>query len=224
MNLGGLDLATTSGLTAIKQGIYTTTTFRANVKKKSILDNEKALDASREGEIGRKFEDFLIVWLIDNQIGRLAIEAPLPSNNTRRKAVVNTEADFAGHAVTYQEVGGASMSAIFRMYGLEFLALAVCNRMNIQAEFVHQATWRKEFLGTGRPQDAKKEAVKMCKRLGIEVSSVDAAESVGVAFWLERQVNPYSHRRANDLFAGKPSISVQEYRKEAEKLFNKPGA
>lgn len=220
MVIGGMDLATTSGFCVVRDGKYETQTFRANVKK-SILDGSKGIDAKREGEIGRKFQDFLQCWLITNQVDTVAIEAPLPSNTTRRKRVVNTASDFAGQAIQYQEVGGVSQAAVFRMYGLEFAALALCNRLNISAVFVHQATWRKEFLGTGRPTDAKKEAVKMCQRLGIEISSVDAAEACGVAFWLDRQINPLSHRRANDLFGGQQSISAQQYRAEAETLFKK---
>ena len=220
MIIAGMDLATTSGFCKFDGEKFETTTFRANVKK-NILDDTKGIDARREGEIGRKFQDFLQCWLIENRIEYAAVEAPLPSNTTRRKRVVNSSADFAGQALTYQEVGGVSQAAVFRMYMLEGMALAMCNRLNIPVMFVHQATWRKEFLGTGRPTDAKKEAVKMCQRLGIAVSSVDAAESVGVCFWLDRHLNPLSHRRANDLFAGKQSITVAEYREEAEKLFNK---
>jgi hypothetical protein len=215
-----MDLATTSGFCRYDGEKFETTTFKANVKK-NILDDSKGIDASREGEIGRKFQDFLQCWLIENRIEYTAIEAPLPSNTTRRKRVVNTSSDFAGQSLTYQEVGGVSQSAVFRMYGLEFCALALCNRLNIPVLFVHQATWRKTFLGNGKPTDAKKEAVKMCQRLGIQISSVDAAESVGVCKWLDEHLNPYSHRRANDLFSGKQSISVQEYRAEAEALFKK---
>ncbi len=218
MIIGGMDLATTSGFCIIKDGKFETQTFRANVKK-SILHNDKAIDAEREGEIGRKFQDFLQCWLVENRIDRAAIEAPLPSNTTRRKRVVNAGADFAGQALQYQEVGGVSQSAVFRMYGLEYLALTLCNRLNIPVVFVHQATWRKEFLGTGKPSDAKKEAVKMCQKLGIEISSVDAAEAVGVAFWLDRQINPLSHRRANDLFNSPQSMTSKQYREEAAKLF-----
>lgn len=216
-----MDLATTSGFCKFDGEKFETQTFKANVKK-SILDDTKGIDAAREAEIGRKFQDFLQCWLITNRVDTVAIEAPLPSNTTRRKRVVNTSSDFAGKAIQYQEVGGVSQAAVFRMYGLEFCALALCNRLNIPVQFVHQATWRKEFLGTGRPTDAKKEAVKMCQRLGIEISSVDAAEAVGVAFWLDRQINPLSHRRANDLFnRGQQSMSVAQYKAEAEALFKK---
>lgn len=214
-----MDLATTSGFCKYDGEKFETTTFKANVKK-NILDDAKGIDAAREGEIGRKFQDFLQCWLIENRIESVAIEAPLPSNTTRRKRVVNTGADFAGQSLSYQEVGGVSQAAVFRMYMIEGMALALCNRLNIPVVFVHQATWRKEFLGTGKPTDAKKEAVKMCQRLGIEISSVDAAESVGVAFWLDRHLNPLSHRRANDLFSsGQTSMTAKQYREEAERLF-----
>lgn len=196
--IGGLDLATTSGLTFLRDSVYTASTFRANVKK-NILDDTKSLDATREGEIGRRFEDHFTAWLIENEVGYVGVEAPIPSNPVRKKAHVNTGADFAGQAITYSEVPGTSMSAIFRIYGMEMIACTVCRRLNIPVMFISQGTWRRSFLGNGRPKNAKAEALAMCKRLGIEVSSADAAESVGVCFHLNTVLNPYG-RRANDLF------------------------
>ncbi len=199
MNIAGLDLATTSGLAWMApDGTITASTFRANVKK-NFLDNEKSLDAVREGEIGRKFEDHLTAWLINNEIGYVGIEAPIPSNPVRKKAHINTDANFAGQSITYTEVAGASLAAIFRIYGLEMVAVTTCQRLNIPAVFIGQGTWRKSFLGTGKPREAKKEAMAMCKRLGIECSSMDAAEACGVVFHLNTVLNPYG-RRAQDLF------------------------
>lgn len=182
----------------MRDGVITSSTFRANVKK-NILDDSKSLDAVREGEIFRKFEDHLTAWLIDNEISYVGIEAPLPSNPVRKKAHVNTGADFAGQAITYTEVPGASLAAIFRIYSLEGVACAVCSRLNIPAMFISQGTWRKSFLGTGKPREPKKEALAVCKRLGIECSSADAAEACGIVYHLNTVLNPYG-KRANDLF------------------------
>lgn len=221
MILGGLDIATITGAAVLKDGKFETQTFRANVKK-SILDDTKGINAKREGEIARKFEDFIHCWIVTNQVDHVGIEAPISSNATRRKRVINTGADFAGQAIQYQEVAGTSQAAIFRIFGLEMLALAVCNRLNVPARFISQGEWGKAFTGSGAPSGRKDRAVQQCRRLGIEISSVDSAEAVGVAWTLDQILNPYSHRRANDLFSGgQQSMSVAQYKAEAAALFKK---
>ncbi len=205
MNLAGLDIATVSGLAVMKDRVITTSTFRAGGKKK-FLDRDDAvgsLDATQEGFIGRSWEDHLRCWLIENEVGSVAIEAPIPSNPERKKEHVNPDAGFAGKSVTYTVEKNTSISAIFRAYGLEMIAVSVCSRLNIPVRFVHQATWRKEFIGHGRPKDPKHEAKAMCAKLGIKCSSLDAAEACGVLTWLDRTINPYAKRKGEDLFAEK---------------------
>lgn len=200
MNIGGLDIASTTGACALKGKAFTTQTFKTAGKKRFLdRDDDKALDSVRMGQAGRSFEDFLTAWLIENEIGHVAIEAPLNTNFERKKAVVNTDAVFAGKSITYEKVGGASLSTFFKIHMLEGIACTVCSRLNIPTVFVNQATWRKAFLGNGRPKDAKHEAKAMCDRLGIECSSLDAAEAVGICFWLDQALNPYG-QRAHDLF------------------------
>lgn len=201
MNLGGLDIATVTGAATLRDGIYTTQTFRAAGKKRFLdRDDDKSLDSMRMGEAGRSFEDFITAWLIQNQIGHLAVEAPLNTNFQRRKvAKVNPGAAWAGQAVEYEEVGGAPLATFFKIHMLEGIACTVASRLNIPTVFVNQATWRKAFLGNGRPKDPKGDAKKQCERLGIDCSSKDAAEAVGVCWWLNSYLNPYG-RRANDLF------------------------
>lgn len=202
MNLAGLDIATTTGLARKIDGKIYTQTFRCPPKKKSILDDSKGLDALHEGATGRRFEDFLQSWLIEHEIHRVAIEAVIVSNTTRTKTVVDTSADFAGQALRKVEVAGTSLDAIYRIYGLNFVAATVCSRLGIPCEFVAQTTWRKAFLGNGRPKDAKDEAVRQCRRLGIDVSSKDAAEAAGILWWLDQKLNPYGNKlRVGDLFA-----------------------
>lgn len=216
-----MDIATTSGFCLWDGEKFNTQTFRANVKK-SILDNANSLDAAREGEIVRKFEDFVLCWLVESKAEFVGIEQPIPSNTTRRKLEVNAGSDWAGKSVTYKEAPGTSQAAIFRIYSLEGAAASVCNRLNIPVVFVPQGTWRKTFLGNGRPSNAKQEAVKMCRRLGIEIASVDAAEAVGVCYHLVQEKFPQNRRLANDLFSGKQTITAAQYREEAERLFQKP--
>ncbi|AMX93711.1 MULTISPECIES: hypothetical protein [Mesorhizobium] len=225
MVIGGLDIATTTGAAFLKDGVFTAETFvySGAKKKKSILDgaDEKlALDANELGKVFDWFDRVVRIWLVTNRIESLAIEEPLRTDFAgRKKAVVDTNSNWAGKSVTYEKKGGISLKTIFKLHGLEAIACRVCAQLNIPVMFVNQATWRLAFLGNGRPPDAKSEAVKMCRKLGIEITSVDAAEGVGVCWWLDRHLNPYSHRRANDLFAEKPLTRAQLQIKEAEKLF-----
>lgn len=226
MNLGGLDCATTSGLTVLKGRVFTATTFKAPVKKRFLeRDEGQKLDANHEGAIGRAFEDFFTLWLIQNEIGHMGIEAPLPSNNTRTKTEIDTSSNWAGKSIKKTKVAGTSLSSVFRSYGLEFLAASVCSRLNIPVTFINQSEWRKAFLGHGRPPDAKKLAKKECERLNIAVTSLDAAESVGVCWYLNQHLNPYG-TRGNDLFGQPASASIPKSNAhaKAEALFQKPAS
>ncbi|WP_192242915.1 hypothetical protein [Mesorhizobium silamurunense] len=205
MILGGLDIATTTGAAVMKDGVITTQTFKGPTRKRNILEDEKALDAAHEAKIGRLFEDFMRVWLMENRVEMVAIEAPLPSNNVRQKTVVDTSSTWAGHALVKTTEKGASLSSIYRIYGMSMIACAMCERFNIPVRFIAQGTWRKEFLGNGRPGDAKKEAKLMCARLGIGISSADAAEAAGIVWTLNKQLNPYTPA-ANSLFNLPPTV------------------
>lgn len=203
MVIGGLDIATTSGLAHLKGDDLLTTTFRGATKN-SFLDTSKFgdLNPMLEGDIGRRWEDFLRVWLIDCEITHLALEAPIPSNPTRTKEEIDVDATFAGQAVRKFEVGGTNITATYRIYGMAYVALSLCARLNIPRWFVPQSTWRKEILGHGRPKNPKQEAKAFCEKMGIQVSSLDAAEAACIALWLDRKLSPTAaRRRGEDLFA-----------------------
>lgn len=68
--------------------------------------------------------------------------------------------------------------------GLNFTAQTVCSMRNIPCETVAVQTWRKAFLGTGRPHLPKKAAIQMCKTLGWDVDgNHDEAEAAGIWTW-----------------------------------------
>lgn len=220
MIVTGLDIATTTGLTTrYEDGSYKATTYRGAIKAAKFLDprQDKKLDGNKEGAIGRKFEDFLHSYLVDNGTAYLAIEEPAPSNMTRKKRNIDMSSKWAGQAITYTEEPGTSIYAIFRIYGMEFLAATVASRLNIPVIFVPQQTWRADFLQNGRPKEAKKEAVKVCQKLGIVVTSEDAAESVGVCWWLHHFLFP--ELRQGDMFGEKKTLTQIQNREAAEKLF-----
>lgn len=191
----------------MRDGVITTQTLR-NAPKGSFLETRKhgTLDPMVDGAIGRKFRDGLITWLIDNEITGAAIEAPIPTNNTRVTEEVDAGAQWAGQSIRRVEHDAGSMSASYRVNGMSFLALAVCSELNIPVWMVAQSTWRKEFLGVGIVRGgrdaAKQMAVDQCKKLGIVITSKDAAEAAGIVTWLDRTLNPNTaRRRAEDLFA-----------------------
>ena len=221
--LCGLDIATKTGLCIYRDGVYTATTYYGGVKKaKEILKSDELfIDPMREGKIFRKYEDHLFCYLRDNEVTHVAVEQPIPSNPTRKKTIIDTESEWAGKSKRVEEVkGGTSLASIYRIYGLSAVTMNVCDRLNIKTYFVAQGTWRKEFLLNGRPSDPKKESVKMCQKMGIAFSSEDAAEAVGIVYWLNRTLNP-SAGRDGDLFAQTMTSAQMQARQNAEKLFAK---
>lgn len=200
--IAGLDIASTTGLAFRRGDEIKAETFRLK-STKNILDNAKGLNAAKMGVSFREFEDFIISWLLDNKVSHCAIEEPLNTNFSQRrvKRAVAPEAAWAGKASVEVVEPGVTMETFFKIHGLEAMACAACMRLNIHVEFVNQATWRKTFLDNGRPKEPKRAAKKRCETLGIKVTSLDAAEAVGVMWWMDQKVNPYGARSANDLFS-----------------------
>lgn len=224
MIIGGLDIATTTGAAYLKDGVFISETlsYSGPKKEKNILDTDApAIDANELGKVFDWFERAIRIWLVTNKIDTVAIEEPLRTDfQGRKKTVVDTSSEWAGKAVRYEKAGASiNLKTIFKLHGLEAVACRVCSQLNISTVFINQSTWRAAFLGNGRPKNAKEEAVKMCRRMGIEITSVDAAEAVGICWTRDQQLNPYSHRRANDLFAEKPPTRAQQQIAEAERLF-----
>lgn len=202
--LAGLDIATTTGVALMVDKVITTQTFRADGKKRFLDDGDKSLDATRMGLAGLSFEDWLTAFLISHGVQHVAIEEPLNMDLFgERKKLVGIDANaMFGQGQQFEVQRGRSLASSFKIYGLEFVACLVCRRLNIPCVFVNQSTWRKVFLGNGRPGNSdacKKLAKEKCQKLGIECSSLDAAESAGVVTWLHQKLFPYGNV-ADDLF------------------------
>ncbi|MEM7211962.1 MAG: hypothetical protein AAF479_08720 [Pseudomonadota bacterium] len=70
------------------------------------------------------------------------------------------------------------------MLGFNFTAQTVAAGRNITCETVAVQTWRKAFLGHGRPKDPKQICIKQCAQLGWEVDgNHDRAEACGIWAW-----------------------------------------
>lgn len=70
------------------------------------------------------------------------------------------------------------------MLGLDFTAQTVASMRRIEYQAVAVQTWRKAFLGHGRPENPKRAAILMCKTIGWDVDgSHDKADACGVWAW-----------------------------------------
>jgi len=197
MILLGLDIATTTGWAIWDGANATCGIFKPGENRPNGLEKGQA-DPGYEGRIANEFTRALKQIIIKNKVGRIAIEMPLRTNITNRKAVINTQANFAGQAVTYEDVGGTTFATMFRIYSLQSAALCLAAHYDIPVLWANQSSWRKLFIGQGRAPKGTKNSTKWfkdqarsrCKGMGIEVSSNDAAEAIGVLWWLRHHLDP----------------------------------
>jgi hypothetical protein len=206
MIVAGLDIASWTGLAVLDGDKVKTCLWKAPKSGKILGEDERSttVDPRHSGKVGREFEDFLRAWLLEHGVQHVAIEMPLRSNAQKTVTRVK-DRGFAGQSVVKEQHSITSMATIYRLYGLNFMAATVCARLGIPCELVNQTEWRKAFLGSGSPKDAKDAAVEQCRRLRIPINSKDEAEAVGIAWWLRGHLNPRQFARANDLFALPPT-------------------
>lgn len=78
----------------------------------------------------------------------------------------------------------AAAATAHMLIGLAMCAEVACAARDVKCESVSIQTWRKEFLGTGRPDDPKAASIAMCQSLGWEVQGDDnRADACGVWAW-----------------------------------------
>lgn len=207
MIIAGLDIATKSGLAVVtSDDRWATATFKPPKKTGQVFDDdrESTIDPIFSGQVGRAWEDYLHAFLLEQGVTHCGIEMPLRSNAKKTIKTVDTGAAWAGQAIRREVKDLTSMSTIYRLYGMNFIACSVCARLGIPTVLINQTEHRKAFLGNGSPKDAKQAAVEQCRRLGIHISSVDAAEAVGVAWATRGILMPAKFKAANDLFSKLP--------------------
>lgn len=213
MALLGIDCATTSGLAfERKDGSIRAYTFRPRAKR--AFDVEAgAIDYEHRGKVSGEWRDHLrtLIATMDDEgdpIAGMAIEMPLRPNITFKKQVVNFQASFHGQAITHEEKGGTNMATMYGLYGMHAIACEVFATRNIPIKVCNQTSWRSSFFRGERPPRGtedpgkwwKNHAKKYCEMLKIPVPSADAAEAVGILYWLKAQVQP-KYREAEGLFA-----------------------
>lgn len=169
MIIAGLDVATTTGL--------------------AVLHGDKLLHAEAyrplgktNGEINSGFRRWLYAAFAAHGVQEVAAEEPLVTNLK----------DKDGDPVV-------QMSTYRRIYGLFGVLEELCHTTNRPLHPVHQATWRKAFLGNGRGD--KDMALAQCQQLRWPVKKKDAAEACGVAWWLTGHLRLAQLVRPGELFS-----------------------
>ncbi len=174
MIICGLDVATTTGI--------------------AVLDGDKLLHAEAfrpkgktNGAINSGFRLHLIATFAAYGVEYVAAEEPLVTDLKNKD----------GQAML-------TMQTYRRLYGLHGVLEELVETKNYPFEYVHQGTWRKAFLGTGRGD--KDMAVAQCALLSKQqgwppIKSKDIAESIGVAWWLAGHLRIAQLARPGDLFA-----------------------
>ena len=117
-----------------------------------------SFEGASRGHVGASFAKWLREILILEKPDLVAFEAPL-----------------------VMATGSASMDSIRLLTGLAFQVEVICAIREITCQPVQVQSWRKVFLGHGRPANPKKAALAMCAVLGWDVGgSHDRADAVGV--------------------------------------------
>jgi Holliday junction resolvasome RuvABC endonuclease subunit len=78
----------------------------------------------------------------------------------------------------------ATFRTFLRLYGLRAIAMQSAHGLGIPVIEVNQMRWRKAFMG--RPRASKDETLAYAQTLVPGLKSKDAAEALGVAFYLKR--------------------------------------
>jgi hypothetical protein len=161
MIVAGFDLATVSGC--------------------AVLDGSRVLHVEafkaggdQDGPIFAAFKVWFRGTLLAHQVQHAAIEQPL------RTPMIDPK--------TNELSPKSNMATYLRLYGLRGHALAICAELHIPCEEVNQMTWRKAFVGNGRAKKA--DALALARQLVPSLKSNDAAEAIGVAWWLQGHLSP----------------------------------
>lgn len=120
-----------------------------------------SFDGATRGHVGAGFAKWLRDLMIVEQPDLVVFEAPL------RQSDENT-----------------SIDSVRLLTGLSFTTETICAMRGVKSYEAHVQSWRKVFLGHGRPANPKKAALAMCQMLGWDAGgSHDRADALGVWCW-----------------------------------------
>ncbi|MCW2309697.1 RuvC family protein [Rhodobium gokarnense] len=167
------------------------------------------VDGDGPGDVFKAFEDKVYRILKKHRPVRIAIEAPLRSDISRE----TTEEYFVDNVRHVRKVRSpiTNINTLRKLYGFTAIVYACACRCSIPVEEVKENQWRSAFgvkIGKGVPSSGRRKAWKQaaidrCRLVGVRALDSDAAEAVGVLWWLQGQmVGPRGARvRAESLFS-----------------------
>ncbi len=118
----------------------------------------QGFNADRPGAVGLAYAKWLRALLVEERPALVALEAALVLHGPR-----------AGTAI------------MLLLQGLAYTTTVVCEGVGVPYETVAIMTWRKMFLGHGRPDNPKRAAIDACYKLHWDVEGDDnQADACGV--------------------------------------------
>ncbi|QOZ06667.1 hypothetical protein XH96_03390 [Bradyrhizobium sp. CCBAU 51765] len=170
----GLDLATTTGAAVLDGERY-------------LWAREFRFEDKTSGQVFRNLRESLCRILEQDDVAHVAVEQPLRTDVEVRSGQVDPD---TGLPIMTRP----AMKTFMRMYGLCAVAEEVCAARGVPFTYVNQMTWRKAFTGNARA--TKDQALAQARLIDKSIISVDAAEALGVCWWLRGHVDPrFAFRR-----------------------------
>jgi hypothetical protein len=185
MVLAGLDVATTTGITILDGD-------------RLVLCGEFHFEGKTSGLIFRHCRKSIYNLFEKYEVKQVAAEQPL-----------RTDIDLPGKPNedgTEGEKTRPPMKTFQRIYGLNAICEEVCAALGIGHRYVNQGKWRKAFTGNGHA--TKDESLRLARLVDRTITSHDAAESMGVAWWLRGELDSRFAAPRGDLF--EPTVKPRE--------------
>jgi hypothetical protein len=181
MKILGLDIATTTGIAHLDGERY-------------LWAREFHWEGKTSGQIFRHFRSTLYKIIGDNGIEHVGAEQPLRTDIELKTGEVDPE---SGQEIKTRP----PMKTFQRIYGLCAVAEEVSAAQGVKFDYVNQMTWRKAFTGNARAD--KDTSLAQAQRIDKLITSRDAAEALGVAWWLRGHIDPKYAAPRGDLFEPK---------------------
>lgn len=177
MKIAGLDVATTTGFAILDGDSYVTSgAFR--------------WQGDRSGEVFRHCRRIIYRMIEKYQITHVGVEQPL-----------RTDIELSGPRNEDGSEGPKTrppMKTFLRIYGLCAIVEEVCEAHGVHHRYINQMTWRKAFTGNARA--SKEDSLAYAQLIDRSVTSLDAAEAIGIAWCLRGQLDPRFAIPRGDLF------------------------
>jgi hypothetical protein len=158
--VGGFDIATTTGCAIL------------NGSKPLHVEAFRA-KGETDGEVFTTFRHWFRDIVRRFEVQCIAIEEPLRTPQINKSKLKLGEIELSPKS---------SMETYLRLYGLRSIALQAAHGLNLRVEEVNQSTWRKSFTGNGRA--TKEDSLALARRILPDLTSLDAAEAIGIAWHL----------------------------------------